>query len=108
MCLKNIYNYSFLDLKDAILFLQGLFFSLPFVCVYISIIFFASTLCMCDMCLTSFDGLNAVWSNNRAVPTHTNPKNHELASPRSVMATRLDQLVYNQQSLKVKSPTHYR
>ena len=36
---------SFLDLKDAILFLQCLLF-----CVYISI-FFTSTLCMCVMCL---------------------------------------------------------
>ena len=36
---------SFLDLKDAILFLYGLHF-----CVYISIF------CMCVMCLTSFDG----------------------------------------------------
>ena len=40
---------SFLALKDAILFLQGLL-----LCVYISFIF-ARTLCMCVMCLTSFD-----------------------------------------------------
>ena len=41
------------------------------------------------------DGLNAVWSNDRAAPTDTNPKNLELAPPQSVTATRLDQLVYN-------------
>ena len=36
------------------------------------------------------DGLNAVWSNDRAAsPTDTNPKNLELASPQSVTATRL-------------------
>ena len=37
------------------------------------------------------EGLNAVWSNNRAAPTYTNPKNLELAPPQSVTATRLDQ-----------------
>ena len=41
------------------------------------------------------DGLNAVWSNDRAAPTDTNPKNLELAPPQSVTATRLDQLVYS-------------
>ena len=40
------------------------------------------------------DGLNAVWSNDRDAPTDTNPKNLELASPQSVTATRLYQLVY--------------
>ena len=61
---------------------------------------FASTLCMCVMYLTSIwriflmtDGLNAVWSNDRAAPTDTNPKNKnlELAPPQSITATRLDQ-----------------
>ena len=33
--------------------------------------------------------------NYRAAPTATNPKNLELASPQSVTATRLDQLVYS-------------
>ena len=41
------------------------------------------------------DGLNAVWSNDRAAPTDTNPKNLDLAPPQSVTATRLDQLVYS-------------
>ena len=41
------------------------------------------------------DGLNAVWSNDRAAPTDTNPKNLELAPHQSVTATRLDQLVYS-------------
>ena len=41
------------------------------------------------------DGLNAVWSNDRAAPTDTNPKNLELAPPQSVTATRLDQLVHS-------------
>ena len=41
------------------------------------------------------DGLNAVWSNDRAGPTDTNLKNLELASPQSVTATRLDELVYS-------------
>ena len=45
--------------------------------------------------LTSFDGLNAVWSNDRAASTDTNPKNLELAPPQSVTATRLDQFVYS-------------
>ena len=40
-------------------------------------------------------GLNAVWSNDRAAPTDTNPRNLELAPPQSVTATRLDQLVYS-------------
>ena len=40
------------------------------------------------------DGLNDFWSNDRAAPTDTNPKNIELASPQSVTATWLDQLVY--------------
>ena len=35
------------------------------------------------------------WSNDRAAPTDTNPKNLELAPPQSVTATRLDQLVYS-------------
>ena len=39
-------------------------------------------------------GLNAVWSNDRAAHTDTNPKNLELAPPQSVTSTRLDQLVY--------------
>ena len=38
------------------------------------------------------DGLNAVWSNDRAAHTDTNPKNLELAPPQSIKATRLDQL----------------
>ena len=74
------------------------FNNVSFVCVHFH--FFASTLCMCVMYLTSIwriilmtDGLNAVWSNDRAAPTDTNPKNLELASPQSVTATRLDQLV---------------
>ena len=57
---------------------------------------------ICVMYLTSIwrillmtDGLNAVWSNDRAAPTDTNPKNLELAPPQSVTATRLDQLVYS-------------
>ena len=37
------------------------------------------------------DGLNVVWSNDRAAPTDTTPKNLELASPKVVMASRLDQ-----------------
>ena len=41
------------------------------------------------------DGLNTVRSNDRAVPTDTNPKNRELAPAQSVTATRLDQLVYS-------------
>ena len=41
------------------------------------------------------DGLNAVWSNDRAAPTNTNPKNLEWAPPQSVTATRLDQLIYS-------------
>ena len=41
------------------------------------------------------DGLNAVWSNDRAAHTDTNPKNLELAPPQSIKATRLDQLVYS-------------
>ena len=40
-------------------------------------------------------GLNAVWSNDRADPTDTNPKNPELAPPHSITATMLDQLVYS-------------
>ena len=59
-------------------------------------------LVICVMDLTSIwrillmtDGLNAVWSNDRAAPTDTNPKNLELAPPQSVTATRLDQLVYS-------------
>ena len=39
------------------------------------------------------DGLHAVWSNDRAAHTDTNPKNLELASIQSVTATRLDQLI---------------
>ena len=75
-------------------FLHGLLFCIHF--------HFASTLCMCVMYLTSIwrillmtDGLNAVWSNDRAAPTDTNPKNLEIAPPQSVTATRLDQLVYS-------------
>ena len=41
------------------------------------------------------DGLNAVWSNDRAAHTDTNPTNLELAPPQSITATRLDQLVYS-------------
>ena len=41
------------------------------------------------------DGLNAVLSNDRAAPTDNNPKNLELVPPQSIMATRLDQLVYS-------------
>ena len=41
------------------------------------------------------DGLNSVWSNGPVAPTDTNPKNLELAPPQSIMATRLDQLVYS-------------
>ena len=40
-------------------------------------------------------GLNAVWSNDHAAHTDTNPKNLALAPPQSVTATRLDQLVYS-------------
>ena len=39
------------------------------------------------------DDLNAVWSNDSAAPTGTNPKNLDLAPPQSVTTTRLDQLV---------------
>ena len=58
----------------------------------------------CDMCYVfnvnltdSFDDrrLNAVWSNDRAAHTDTNPMNLELAPPQSITATRLDQLVYS-------------
>ena len=54
----------------------------------------------CDMCYVfnvnlMTDGLNAVWSNDRAAPTDTNPNNLELAPPQSVTATRLDQLFYS-------------
>ena len=50
---------------------------------------------MCVMYLTSFlqiilltDGLNALWSNDRAArATDTNPKNLELAPLQSVTAT---------------------
>ena len=59
-------------------------------------------LVICVMYLTSIwrillmtDGLNAVWSNDRAAHTDTNPKNLELAPPQSITATRLDQLVYS-------------
>ena len=45
-------------LKDAILFLKGLFHFF----VDISIFFLASTLCMCVMYLTSFDGF--FWSRS--------------------------------------------
>ena len=41
------------------------------------------------------DGLIVVWSNDRAAPTDINLKNLELASPQSVTATRLDQIVYS-------------
>ena len=41
------------------------------------------------------DDLNAVWSNDRAAPTDTNPKNLEFVPPQSVTAIRLDQLVYS-------------
>ena len=41
------------------------------------------------------DGLNSVLSNDLAAPTDTNSKNLKLASPQSVTATRLDQLVYS-------------
>ena len=63
-------------------------------------------LVICVMYLTSIwrillmtDGLNAVWSNDRAAHTDTNPKNLELAPPQSITATRLDQLV--------NSPNYY-
>ena len=58
----------------------------------------------CDMCYVfnvnltdSFDDrrCQCVWSNDRAAPTDTNPKNLELAPLQSVTATRLDQLVYS-------------
>ena len=59
-------------------------------------------LVICVMYLTSIwrillmtDGLNAVWSNDRAAHTDTNPNNLELAPPQSITATRLDQLVYS-------------
>ena len=59
-------------------------------------------LVICVMYLTSIwrillmtDGLKAVWSNDRAAHTDTNPKNLELAPPQSITATRLDQLVYS-------------
>ena len=40
------------------------------------------------------DGLNAIWSNDRAASTDTIPQNLELGFPQSVTDTRLDQLVY--------------
>ena len=40
------------------------------------------------------DGLNA-FDLMIVLPPDTNPKNLELASPQSVQATRLDQLVYS-------------
>ena len=59
-------------------------------------------LVICVMYLTSIwrillmtDGLNAVWSNDRAAHTDTNPRNLKLAPPQSITATRLDQLVYS-------------
>ena len=59
-------------------------------------------LVICVMYLTSIwrillmtDCFNAVWSNDRAAHTDTNPKNLELAPPQSITATRLDQLVYS-------------
>ena len=92
---------SFWALRSLIFGPYGwLFLSLPFLCTFP--LFFASTLCMCVMYLTSIwrillmtDCLNAVWSNDRTAPTDTYPKNLELASPQSVTATRLDQLVYS-------------
>ena len=93
------YGLSFFGPYGCLFFLQGLLFFVFFF-VYISI--FASTLCMCVMYLTSIwriilmtDGLNAVWSNDRAAPTDTNPKNLKFAPPQSAMATRIDQLVYS-------------
>ena len=66
-------------------------------CVHFHFHFFASTLCMCVIHLTSIwrillmtDGLNAVWSNDRASPTDNNPNNLELASPQSITAPGLD------------------
>ena len=47
------------------------------------------------------DGLNAVWSNDRAAHTDTNPKNLELAPPQSITATRLDQYISGQWKLSV-------
>ena len=84
MCLIYIY-ISFWALRSLIFGPYGcLFYKVSFF-VYISI--FASTLCMCVMYLTSIwkillmtDGLNAVWSNDRAAHTDNNPKNLELAS----------------------------
>ena len=59
-------------------------------------------LVICVMYLTSIwrillmtDGISAVWSNDRAAHTDTNPKNLELAPPQSITATRLNQLVYS-------------
>ena len=100
MCYIYIY-ISFWALRSLIFGPYGChFFTRSPFFVYISI--FASTHCMCVMYLTPIwriilmtDGLNAIWSNNRAAPTDTNPKNLELAPPQSVTATRLDQLVYS-------------
>ena len=72
--------------EDAILFLQGLLFFI--VCTFT---FFASTLCMCVMCLTDyFDDRRSqcrlhLNSNDCAVPTDTNPKNLELTPLQSII-----------------------
>ena len=87
---------SFLDLKDVKLFLQGLLF--PFLCVHFHS-FCKYTLHVHYVfnviwrILLMADGLNAVWSHDRAAHTDTNPKNLELAYPHSVTPTMLDQLV---------------
>ena len=71
-------------------------------------------LVICVMYLTSIwrillmtDGLNAVWSNDRAAHTDTNPKNLELAPPQSITATRLDQFNIAIKQLSCFSITYY-
>ena len=85
----NVHLYIILS---TVSFFRGyhiIFTGLFFHFVYISI-FFASTLHVCYVfnviwqLLLMTDGLNVVWSNERAAPTDTNPKNLELAPPQSV------------------------
>ena len=99
-----LYIYIFIYILRSLIFwtLRMAYFLVTRSPVFVYISIFASTLCMCVMYLTSIwrillmtNGLNAVWSNDRAAPTDTNPNNLELAPPQSVTATRLDQLVYS-------------
>ena len=85
----------FLDLTDAF------FTRSPFLFLY-TFPFCKYTLHVCYVfnvnLMDSFDDRRSqcrFWSNDRAAPTDTNPKNLELAPPQSVTATRLDQLVYS-------------